>query len=197
MGARLVAVLSLLMGAAAPGLLKAQAAPPRPAADLPALEVAFSGIGIASLQVGSGQNFGQEGGSGSVAMRVYRNLSAVAEVAGTHTGSAGSPGVPLSLVTTTFGARYRVVSTRRLSLYAEGLVGEANGFNSLFPSGTSLTSSASSLAAQAGGGLDVTVRRRFAIRALEAEWLRTQLPNGESNVQNSLRLGAGVVFRFR
>ena len=28
------------------------------------------------------------------------------------------------------------------------------------------------------------------------DWLRTQLPNATTKVQNNLRLGAGLVFRF-
>jgi hypothetical protein len=36
---------------------------------------------------------------------------------------------------------------------------------------------------------------RFAIRAIEAEYLRTQLPNAADNLQQNLRIGAGVVLR--
>jgi hypothetical protein len=47
-----------------------------------------------------------------------------------------------------------------------------------------------------GGGVNVALRHRLALRAFEADWLRTQLPDGTTNVQNNLRLGAGLVFRF-
>jgi len=29
---------------------------------------------------------------------------------------------------------------------------------------------------------------------IQADWLRTQLPNSTTNVQNDLHLGAGIVF---
>ena len=47
-----------------------------------------------------------------------------------------------------------------------------------------------------GGGLDVRLNHRFALRALRASYLRTQFPNTTTNVQNSLSLSAGVVMRF-
>jgi hypothetical protein len=39
--------------------------------------------------------------------------------------------------------------------------------------------------------------RHLAVRALDAAWLHTQLPNATTNAQNNVRLGPGVVFRFR
>ena len=59
-----------------------------------------------------------------------------------------------------------------------------------------LQTSANSFAAQVGGGIDYRLANRFAIRVLDAAWSRTQLPNSTDNVQNNLRLGAGVVLRF-
>ena len=38
--------------------------------------------------------------------------------------------------------------------------------------------------------------RHFAIRALEADYYRTQFTNGLNDRQNNLRLSAGVIFRF-
>jgi hypothetical protein len=75
-------------------------------------------------------------------------------------------------------------------------VGQANGFNSVFPTANGATSSANGLALKVGGGINYTLSGRFAVRAFEANWLRTQLPNGTSNVQNNLYLGAGLILRF-
>ena len=36
----------------------------------------------------------------------------------------------------------------------------------------------------------------FAMRAIRADWIRIQFPNGATNIQNTLRLGAGVVPRL-
>jgi len=48
-----------------------------------------------------------------------------------------------------------------------------------------------------GGGMNIPVTRHISIRAIEADWLRTELPNNAANVQNNLRLGAGFVYRIR
>jgi hypothetical protein len=47
-----------------------------------------------------------------------------------------------------------------------------------------------------GGGMNIALSPRIALRAVQANWLRTQLPNATTNVQNNLDLGAGVVVRF-
>jgi hypothetical protein len=104
-------------------------------------------------------------------------------------------------VTTTFGPRYRYTRALgsgrgSLSVFGEALLGEANAFHSSLPSTQGVTDSANSLALQVGGGIDVGLSRRFAFRALQAEWLRTQLQNGTTNVQNHLQLGSGLVLRF-
>ncbi len=121
----------------------------------------------------------------------------MADVAVLHTGNINSSGVGLDLVTSTFGPRY-TWSPRygKLSFYGQGLAGVANGLNSVFPAASGLGTSANGLAAQVGGGIDLRLRRHLALRAIEANWLRTQLPNTTTGVQNNLRLGFGLVFRF-
>jgi len=57
--------------------------------------------------------------------------------------------------------------------------------------------SADSLALYAGGGVNVHLKNRLALRAIEANWLRTQMPNATTNVQNNLRLGAGLIYTFK
>ncbi len=85
----------------------------------------------------------------------------------------------------------------RYSVYGQALGGVANGMNSIFPASTGTTDSATSLASYVGGGLNAQWTRHVSVRAFEGGWLRTQLPNISSGVQNSLRLGAGVTFRIR
>jgi hypothetical protein len=100
------------------------------------------------------------------------------------------------MVTTTFGPRYRwSPAHHRYSIFGHALVGEANGFHSVFPDVSSATDSADSLAVQIGG-LDFEIKRHFSLRPCEADWLRTQLPNAETNVQNNTRLIAGAIFWF-
>jgi hypothetical protein len=44
--------------------------------------------------------------------------------------------------------------------------------------------------------MDMRATPHVAVRIFEADWLRTQLLNSTTDAQNSLRAGAGVVFRF-
>ncbi len=107
-------------------------------------------------------------------------------------------GYGLSLVTFTAGARYTFRFSgdklSRYSAFAQGLAGRAHGFDSMFPAANgSLADAANSPAILAGGGVDGSANRHFAIRAIQADYLRTQLPNNASNEQNLLRIGAGIV----
>jgi hypothetical protein len=81
-------------------------------------------------------------------------------------------------------------------VYGEALLGEANGFNSLFPTPFGSQSDANGLALQIGGGVDYKLRAHISARLLDAAWLRTELPNATGNVQNDLSLGAGLVLRW-
>ena len=124
-------------------------------------------------------------------------------VAGTHTDNAAGSGIGLSLVTATFGPRYTYYKPlgsehkRSLAIFGQGLLGQAWGFDSYFPDHIRWRlRPITSWRLQVGGGVDLGLTRHFGIRVLQADWVRTQLPNGTTDVQNTLRLGAGVVFRF-
>ena len=149
-----------------------------------------------SLKSGTSQNFWMQGGSIELGANVWRGWGIAADVTGVHAGSIGTSGVPLSLVTATFGPRYRWHADRRFSLYGQGLIGEGNGFSSLFPAKAGQQGEANGFASQVGGGVDYRLSDRFAIRVLDAAWSRTQLPNSTDNVQNTRRFGAGIVLRF-
>lgn len=142
--------------------------------------------------------FWMHGGSAQLHGQLYRGLGVVAEVSGAHRGSINSSGVGLDIVTATFGPRYTWSPTHsRYSIFGQALVGEASGFASVFPTVRGAIDSSNSLAVQAGGGMNLSLSPRIALRVFDASWMQTQFPNGTTNVQNFLRLGAGVVFRFR
>ena len=85
----------------------------------------------------------------------------------------------------------------RWSVLAQGLGGEEFGMNSLIPGTSAASPTSNSFAVKAGGGLNVALSRRLALRAIEANYLSTRLPNTTNNEQNNLTLGAGLVFRLR
>ena len=141
-----------------------------------------------------------QGGSAELSAGLYRGFGAVADVTGLTT-SSGASAVPLTLVSTTFGARYTVTTSEhgmgRLAVFGQGLVGEAHALHSVLPNAQGATTDGLSFAAQAGGGIDLRLKSHLAVRVVQADWIRTQFPNGTTDVQNNLRLGAGVVFRLR
>jgi len=144
-----------------------------------------------------GDSFWMQGGSVQVHGQFWRGWGVVADVSGLHTANANGPGVGLDLVTVAFGPRYTWVAPhRRYAVFGQVLAGETNGLNSVFPSSAGAKDTANGLALYIGGGVNVALQRHLALRAFEADWLRTQLPNATTNVQNNLRLGAGLIFRF-
>jgi hypothetical protein len=133
-----------------------------------------------------------------VAGSLHSILGAVAELSELHTSNGVGSGTGLALVTATFGPRYAwAMRGGRLSRFGQGLFGEANGLNGVFPAPQHSSTTADSLALQAGGGLNVQLSNRIGFREAEAEWLRTQLPNLSTNIQKDIHLGTGLVFRVR
>jgi hypothetical protein len=163
---------------------------------LPRLEVAVLYSPLVSNVVRA-DRFWMEGGSIQIDGQFWRGLGIEADISGFHAQNANNAGVGLDMVTATFGPHYRwSPAHHRYSFSGHALLGEANGFNSIFPGTGAASSSASSFALQLGGGLDLPVKHRLLLRVFEADWLRTQLPNADTDVQNSIRLAAGVGIRL-
>jgi hypothetical protein len=138
--------------------------------------------------------FWMEGGKAEASTYFGRDLSVVAEIAGEHANNFNSAGESLSLVSYLFGPRYTLVNRSKLAPFAQFLVGGVHGFDALFPGYTGAPPDAFAFAA--GGGLNLRLSRRFALRAVQADDFQTQLPNDGNNRQNHLRISGGVVFRF-
>jgi hypothetical protein len=147
--------------------------------------------------VTTGNAFWMQGGSAQIHDQLWHGLGVAGNVIGLHTGNMHSSSVGLDLIAYTAGLRYTWAWPRgRISYFGEVLGGGVHGANSIFPTRSQINSSANSLALQLGGGINLPVSRHLMVRAIEADWLRTQLPNGTTNVQNNLRLGAGITYRF-
>jgi hypothetical protein len=135
--------------------------------------------------------FWMQGGSADFHVELVQRIGVVGDVSGHHDGSINSAHQQLGLVSYLFGLRYTQVTRARLAPFAQALVGPVHGFDALFPNagGSSITPNAA--AASFGGGLNVNVSRHFALRALQADYVLTTLPNNAGNRQNNFRLGAG------
>ena len=163
-----------------------------------AIDVAITYQALRSDYV-SGGSFFLQGGTAEVRARLAGQLAVVASVTGEHAGSSAVGVAPVSFVSTVFGPRYTFAPRRRESLFLEAMVGEINAFQCSFPAATNPSTrqtTASSIAVLTGGGIDFKLSHHFLIRAIQADWLHTQLPNGGGNMQNNLRLGSGIVVRF-
>jgi hypothetical protein len=175
----------------------AQAAPARPAASETGLEVAFTYNATLTEQI-TNSRFWMQGGSAQIHGLLYRGLGVVADISGAHIANINSTGVGLDLVTATFGPRYTWTPARsRVSVFGQGLLGIANGFNGIFPNPQGVDTTTESMAVKAGAGLNLRVTPHLSLRLAEADYLRTQLPNSTNNAQNSLQLATGLVLRFR
>ena len=146
--------------------------------------------------------FWQPGGSVELSAQVYRGLGLAANVTGNNVPNAANSGIGLTMVTANFGPRYTYYrptgaeNKRSIAIFGQGLIGQAWGFNSYFPTESGVQTDYISFALQVGGGVDIGLSRHFAVRVFQADWLRTQFPNANTNVQNNLRLAAGIVFRI-
>jgi hypothetical protein len=181
---------ALLIGACLLATLDAWGEAPK------SLEVAIT-YDASQANIVPGNNFWMQGGSVQIHGQFWRGWGAVTDIAGLHTANIHGTGVGLNLLTATFGPRYTwSPAHHRHALFGEVLAGEVNGFDSVFPVANGVEASANGLALQIGGGLNMRLAGHLAVRAFEADWMRTQLPNQTTGVQNNLRMGAGLIFKF-
>ena len=127
-----------------------------------------------------------------------------AAINGVH-GSNIQPGVDLSKITFLAGPRYTSnipfwkggsKENATLQIFGEGLLGDAHAFNSPIPDVSGLHSSADVVALQVGGGLNLLLCHRWGLRLLQADYVRTALPNNASNSQNDLRIAFGATYHL-
>jgi hypothetical protein len=161
-----------------------------------ALSVGYTAT-IGNAPPGSCGCFLLNGGSSEELFHVWKSVAAVAQVTGSRTDKVPQSQQGLSLITYMAGPRYSFYTAHRLTIYGQFLIGGAHGFDSYFPKADmSSTGAASSMAFAPGGGLEIGVRNWLSIRAVEAEFLVTHLPNDINDHQHNLRISSGVVFRF-
>jgi len=147
------------------------------------------------LAPGSCNCFWLQGGGVESSVSLWKGFGIAGSFTGEHISDYAN-GVDFNRLTYTAGLGYRHNAGGRIQIFGHALVGRAHAFQGAFPSSTGLLSTANSLALQTGGGLDLPFSHRFAVRLIEAEYVRTQLPNGYANTQNDLRLSVGVTLRF-
>ena len=157
-----------------------------------------------SQLVPSQSSFWFKGGGADAAVTFWRGLGVAASLTG-DTASNVVAGVDVNKLTYLGGPRYTYTvwkgqagasDQRRAQIFAQGLFGAAHGFDGYYPASPSPVASANSFAVQAGGGVNLYLTRSFGIRLLEADYVRTALPNSAANTQNDMRLAFGVTYHF-
>lgn len=161
---------------------------------------------VEQSQVVPGQDsFWFKGGGADAAVTFWKGLGVAASLTG-DTASNLAPGVNANKLTFLAGPRYTCTAwkgragaadQRRLQIFAQGQFGVTDGFGGFYPASPAFTTSANSFAVQAGGGLNFYLTRSFGIRLIEADYVRTALPNGAANTQNDMRLAFGVTYHFK
>jgi Outer membrane protein beta-barrel domain len=86
---------------------------------------------------------------------------------------------------------------RKGSAFVEGKFGYTFATTGQYPDNTGqIDPEAAALTYSGGAGINFHVYERFDLRLIEVDYIRTQLPNGGSNIQNTLRFASGVNFHF-
>jgi hypothetical protein len=154
-------------------------------------------VGYSYLQANPGNgvdSFHLHGGSASGAYNFNDWLSGVADFGGYNNGNILNTGVNGTITTYLFGPRVSYHRFGRITPFGQVLFGGAHVGASAFGA----TGSQNGFAMSAGGGVDYSFTRHFAIRPVQADYLLTRFSVGSAGAQNqnNVRLSTGLIFRF-
>lgn len=135
--------------------------------------------------------FYMSGGSAEFSVKNEHNVAFITSVSGTYANNINNIQQNLKLFTVLEGVRYSLDRGGRFVPFGEASLGFAHTASNYI-----VYKDTSAAAAQIGGGLDIKVSKRFAIRAAQVDYLFTSSPNGQNNFQNEIRYGAGLVFHL-
>ncbi len=201
------------------------------AQEVPRGEV-FLGYSYMRAATGSQVNaFNNNGGLGDLQVNINEYLSVVAELGGYAAGNVSVKGPDLSSLDQTFftyqfGPRFSLNKLGRIVPFGHFLLGGAHQSRSFvipgppaanIPSGVTVEPNANytryrttqnAYAMTIGGGFDVNLTKRFAVRPFQLDYLPSHFSpfnipglsqagiNNNTNWQNNLRYSAGIAIRF-
>lgn len=197
-GRMLLAGICMISGLTAWAQAPKAVQPPPVSGDL-AVTFAVEHTQTAPMQSG----FWLKGAGADAAVTFWKGLGLAASLTGDHAGAV-SPGVDVNKLSYLAGPRYTwtawqagsAAGSRRLQIFGQGLFGGVHGFDGVYPATGGVVSSANSFALQAGGGFNYYLNKNWGLRLLEADFVRTQLPNGAANTQNDMRLAFGITYHL-
>lgn len=137
---------------------------------------------------------GSHGFDASVAGNVNQWFGLVADVGGQYT-RLDDQGFTEKIRTYSilFGPRFSLRRVNRVVPFAHALFGVSHLKTATNEFGPPLSFSDTSFGMALGGGLDISINEKFAIRAIQADYLQTRFFGG---TQNKGRLSVGIVLRF-
>jgi outer membrane immunogenic protein len=143
--------------------------------------------------------FGLNGGGISASWNVRGPWSVVADFSSQAATGAPTVGSSLTLTSGLAGARFELPRLRRTWIhgahrvqpFAQILMGASHAGGGAAGLGDATVR----FAAQAGGGIDVPVSRRFSVRG-QVDYFATTFANATNDHQNNLLIGAGVVYHW-
>lgn len=147
--------------------------------------------------------FSLRGASVEMAYAPWKSIGFVAGGSG-NAGTNLRGAVDIHTVTFFVGPRYTynighispTAWNRKGGVFVQGKVGYAFATSGQYPVKGVLTSNASSLDLEGGGGLNLHIYHRFDLRLIEVDVVHTRFPNGADNTQNSIRVGTGINFHL-
>jgi outer membrane immunogenic protein len=169
-------------------------------------ESSFSGDAAITYQwvhtnAGPGQCgcFGLNGGGISGSWNVRGPWSLVADFSSEYTNSGPPAGNSLTLTSMLAGARYQTPrfpnswlhGASKVQPFAQVLLGAAHAGGGVAGVGDA----SYGFATRIGGGIDVPVSRRFAVRG-QVDYFLTHIANAVNDRQNNFLIGAGIVFHW-
>ncbi len=161
---------------------------------VPRVEAFFGYSYIWMHPFGSLNSYNNNGGSFNLAYNFNRYFGLFADLGGYHAGDVGGTGIDGNMFSYLFGPRVSFRNNPRFTPFLQASIGgvRATGTNVI------ARTSKSALAGTAGGGLDINVNDRVAIRLAQAEYMLTRFRNipGTNFNQNNIRVSSGIVFRW-
>ena len=148
--------------------------------------------------------FWLQGGGADGAVTFWKGLGVAAGLTGDHISNY-APGMDINKIAFLAGPRYTYTGWThhagaderpRYQVFGQGLFGAVHAFDGFFPTSTGSTPTAGSFAVQAGGGVNLFLASHLGVRLLEADFVRTALPNNAGNVQHDMRLSFGITYHF-
>lgn len=172
----------------------AQAPPPAGAGYNGDVAVTYEWV-RSNTQPGDCGCFHLNGGGLSGSVHFHESWSAVADLSAVYAGDVPTTNASLTLVSYLGGIRYalpQVDKLHNLQPFVQGLFGGAHAGGG----GAGEGDGSNAFMMRLGGGLDLPLNQRFAVRVFQADYQMATFANGSSGRQNNLLLAAGIVARW-